>query len=144
YGPTTQEVKAVSNFLSARNLTVVSVAENNLYVKAQGTIADIQKAFRVAIHQYRLNGQTFRSNTADPSVSGPVGAQIAAVTGLDDYGFEPKIARRSTAEGVADHFVPLTHGPNGFFFEAQCFRPVETDVFLGNATTATYTGNRYG
>jgi subtilase family serine protease len=40
--------------------------------------------------------------------------------------------------------TPLASIPNGLFFEGQCFRGVETDVFTSGATTATYTGNRYG
>jgi len=45
YSPTSQEVNAVQNFLSAHNLSVIYVAENNFYVKVQGSISDIQKLF---------------------------------------------------------------------------------------------------
>jgi subtilase family serine protease len=47
FGPTSQEVKAVQNFLNAHKLTAVEVAENNMYVKVQGAVADIQKTFHV-------------------------------------------------------------------------------------------------
>ena len=47
------------------------------------------------------------------------------------------------AEGAAA-FVPASVSPKGFFFEAKCFRPVETDVFQDTTTLALYTGNRYG
>src|SRR6266545_1719281 len=47
FSPTAQEVKAVKNFLSAHGLTVLTVAENNFYVKVQGTVGAIQKAFNV-------------------------------------------------------------------------------------------------
>lgn len=146
FSPTSQEVKSVQNFLSAHGLAVISVAENNFYVKVQGTIADIEKSFHVNIHNYQLNGQSYRSNTADPSVSAPSGGQIAAVTGLDDYGFEPAYALAAEPEGVA--FAPraVTSNPDGTFFEGQCFRGVQTTTFTNAAakTSATYTGNRYG
>ncbi|HEV2198754.1 MAG TPA: protease pro-enzyme activation domain-containing protein [Bryobacteraceae bacterium] len=144
YGPAQQEVNAVSNFLSAHDLAVVSVAENNLYVKAQGTAAAIEQAFNTQIHQYSLNGALYRSNTADPSINGPAGGLIAAITGLDDYGFEPQIAVAHSPEGVAVTPTPLGVSPQGVFFEAQCFRAPEVDFFAAGATTATYTGNRYG
>src|SRR5579859_2139689 len=136
YGPTAQEVNAVSNFLSAHNLTVLSVAENNLYVKAQGSVSAIQQAFHVQIHGYSRNGAMFRSNAGDPSVSDSSGSLIAAVTGLDDYGFQSNVARPMTPEGVA---APLraVSGPGGLFFEAQCFRPVETDSFKGGGNMAS-------
>ena len=144
YAPTPQEVKAVSNFLTAHNLTVLSVAENNLYVKAQGAVGDLQKAFHVQIHQYNLNGASYRSNTSDPSISDPAGGHIAAITGLDDYGFEPRFAFPVTPDGGSPPVTPLVSGPSGLFFESQCFRPVETDVFTSPGVMAMYTGNRYG
>jgi len=35
YGPTSQQVKSVQNFLTSHGLTVLAVAENNMYIKAQ-------------------------------------------------------------------------------------------------------------
>jgi subtilase family serine protease len=145
YSPTAQEVNAVQNFLSAHNLTVLYVAENNFYVKAQGSIADVQKTFHVQIHNYSLNGVTHRSNNADPSINDPAGDNIAAVTGMDDYGYEPTLVFPSDADGSAFPFTPLSRAkPGGVFFEGQPFRPVETDIFTGGGNMATYTGNRYG
>jgi subtilase family serine protease len=145
FSPTAQEVKAVENFLSAHGLTVLTVAENNFYVKVQGTVGAIEKAFNVQIDGYNLNGETYRSNKANPSVNSAAGGLIAAVTGLDDYGFRPMIARASGPDGTPFKPVPLNSiSPDGAFFESQCFRAPETDTFTGGGNTATYTGNRYG
>jgi subtilase family serine protease len=144
FGPTSQEVNAVQNFLSAHNLTVVDVAENNMYVKVQGTIADVQKTFHVQLHNYSLNGQSYRGNKADPSVNGG-GGHIAAVTGLDDFGFQPNVVRPGGPDGTPVPFMPLSRvTPGGVFFEGQAFRAPETHTFTGGGNTATYTGNRYG
>src|SRR5215469_1363306 len=115
YGPKPQEVKAVTNFLTAHNLTVLAVAENNLYVKVQGTVADVQKAFHVQLHNYKVNGVTHRSNTADPSVDSG-GGLIAAVTGLDDVEFQPHNVRVMDADGTPAAGVPLVNNPDGLFF----------------------------
>jgi subtilase family serine protease len=144
YAPTAQEVNAISNFLSAHNLSVVSVAENNLYVKAQGTAADLQKAFHVQINNYTLNGASYRSNTSDPSVDNSSNGLVAAVTGLDDFGFQPKFVRPVNAEGLPAPMTPIASGPKGLFFDPQCFRPVETDTFTAATTIGIYSGNRYG
>ena len=84
FGPTSQELNSVQNYLNAKGLSTVFVAENNMFVKVQGTVANIQKAFNVQIHKYNFSGQTYRSNTADPSVNDASGAHIAAITGMDD------------------------------------------------------------
>ena len=145
FGPTAQEVKAVQNFLTAHKLTVLETAENNMYVKVQGAIADIQKTFHVQIDNYSLDGQTYRSNKSDPSINNASGAHIAAVTGLDDYGFQPNLAFPSGHDASSLRFVPLNKAtPAGVFFEGQAFRAPETHTFTGGGNTATYSGNRYG
>ena len=146
FSPTAQEVNAVQNFLAAHKLTPVEVAENNFYVKAQGAVGDVEKAFHVQIDSFSVGGATFRSNTANPSMNDSSGNHVAAITGLDDYGFQPKHAFASTAEGAPAQRVKLASvgSPNGFFFEGGCFRAPETHTFTGNGNTATYTGNRFG
>jgi subtilase family serine protease len=146
FSPTSQEVKAVQNFLTGHGLAVIEVAENNFYVKVQGTIADMEKTFHVSIHNFSFKGQTLRSNTSDPSVSNGVGGQIAAVTGLDDLGFEPLYALPTDPEGATFPMRAVSVTPQGVFFEGQCFRGVQTKTFTNAAakTSATYTGNRYG
>jgi Predicted protease len=145
YGPTSQELDAVKNFLSGQGLTAVAVAENNAYVKVQGTVGAIQKAFHVKIHGYSLDGKNYRSNKSDPTVNGQAGKYIAAITGMDDLGFQPKFRWSASADGKPLPFRPLSKAtPNGLFFEGQAFRPPETHTFTGGGHTATYTGNRYG
>lgn len=143
FGPTPQELNAVKNYLAAKKLTVVTVAENNMYVKVQGTVAQMEQVFAVQIHNYKLNGQIHRSNTSDPSVNATVGPHVAAVTGLDDLGFNPMIVRPSTPEGGTFKSVPLA-STDGKFFEGQCFRSTEQHTFTSSSATASYAGNRYG
>lgn len=145
FGPTSQELNSVQNYLNAKGLSTVFVAENNMFVKVQGTVANIQNAFHVQIHNYNLSGQTHRSNTADPSVGDASGAHIAAITGLDDYGFQPHVVQPTEGDGTPVPSRPLnTLAPSGLFFEAQAFRPPQPVMFTGGGHTATYTGNRYG
>jgi subtilase family serine protease len=144
FSPTNQEVKSVEDFLTAHGLSVLTVAENNFYVKVQGSIGDIEKAFDVEIHNFNLNGQTLRSNNGNPSINDASGAHVAGITDMDDYGFEPNVVLPADAEGQTFPMGAVGSSPNGLFFEGQGFRAVETDIFKSGGTTATYTGNRYG
>lgn len=144
FSPKSQEVKAVQNFLQAHGLTVLTVAENNAYVKAQGTVEAVEKAFHVQIDNYNLKGGTYYSNNADPTITDNSGGLIEAITGLDDYGFQPMIVRPNGPDGAPAASIPLNVASNGLFFESQCFRSPETQAFTGGGNTATYTGNRYG
>src|SRR6266853_935265 len=125
FSPTAQEVKAVQNFLMAHGLTVLAVAENNFYVKVQGAVGAIQKTFNVEIHNYSLNGATYRSNKANPKVNSAAGGLIAAVTGLDDYGFQPMVVRPTGPDGATVASIPLSVSSNGACFESQCVRAPE-------------------
>ncbi|HET7500937.1 MAG TPA: S53 family peptidase [Kofleriaceae bacterium] len=145
FAPTAQEVNAVQNWLNAHKLTTVAVAENNFFVKVQGTVGDVEKAFHVQIDRFDLDGQILRANVSNPSINDPSGNHVAAITGLDDLGFAPQHVRPIGPDGVAPRPVPLSQvSPDGGFFEGACFRGVETHTFTGGGTTATYTGNRYG
>jgi subtilase family serine protease len=144
FAPTSQEVKAVQNFLMSHGLNVLAVGDNNMYVKVEGTAAAIEKAFHVQIDSFDLNGVTYRSNKSDPSVTDNSGGLIDVVTGLDDYGFQPTAMRPRNPDGSAIPPIPLSSSSNGLFFESQCFRGVQTVTFTGGGNTATYTGLRYG
>jgi subtilase family serine protease len=117
FGPTSQELNSVQNYLNAKGLSTVFVAENNMFVKVQGTVANIENAFHVQIHNYNFAGKTYRSNTADPSVNDASGAHIAAITGVDDYGFRPHVAQQTESDGNPFPSRPLnTVAPSGLFF----------------------------
>src|SRR5215470_7705092 len=146
FSPTPQELNSVANYLRAHKLSMVSVAENNWYVKVQGTVADVEKTFGVQLDNYQFNGQIYRGNRNNPSIDGSSGAHVAAVTGLDDFGFQPALARPIDPEGNPVGIVPLSSvvSPDGLFFEGHCFRGIETHTFTKGSNSATYTGDRFG
>ncbi len=145
FSPSAQAVNAVQNFLTAHNLTILHVAENNFYIKAQGTIGAMEQAFHVQIDNYKFQGKTLRSNTGNPSVPTIMAGLVAGITGLDNLGFQPAFVRPQNPDGTRPQMIPLSSsGPKGVFFEGQCFRAPETQTFTGGGNTATYTGNRYG
>lgn len=146
YGPTVQELNAVSNFLTAHKLSVVASADDNSYVKVTGAVGDVERAFHVQIDNFGFDGVTYYANTSDPNVNDASGAHIDAISGLDNYGFQPTVAYPTTAEGQGAQWQPLTSSSNGAFFSAQCFFGTETHTFTSTtpSVTATYTGARYG
>ncbi|HXW55904.1 MAG TPA: S53 family peptidase [Candidatus Cybelea sp.] len=147
FAPTRQEVETVQRFLAAYNLKPVSVGSRNLYVKAVGAIADVQRAFTVEIHRFSVRGEIRRANLSDPSIEGSAGSLVSWVGGLSDLSFKPHNVRAvNPATGEPNPPVALSAAPNGAFFSANCFRPPETASFSddGRLPRATYFGNRYG
>ena len=147
FAPTAREVATVQSFLAAHGLSPVSVGERNFYVKATGTVADVQRAFNVQIHRFDVEGRMQRANLSDPTIADPAGSLVARVGGLSDAGFEPHAARATNPEtGQPFAAAPLSAVPDGAFFSANCFRPPEVVNFSndGELPKATYFGNRYG
>ncbi|HUN93373.1 MAG TPA: S53 family peptidase [Burkholderiaceae bacterium] len=145
--PTAEQVQAVRKFLADGNLAVTQVDEHNLFVRAVGTVRDVQAAFNVELHRFQRAGATFRANTSDPSIVGPAGALVAAVGGLAEHRMVPHLQRRVNPDtGKAVAALPLTVSANGAFYSAQCLRDPQKQVFTtsGGLPVATYHGNRYG
>lgn len=144
FAPTSQEVNSFENFAQGHKLTVLTVSDDNAYVKVSGTVGDVEKAFHTQIDTFSYNGQTYFSNTSDPNINDSSGAHVDAITGLDNFDFQPDLAFPSNPDGTAVQPVAVGSSPNGLFFEGQCFRGAQAQTFTGGGVTATYTGNRYG
>jgi subtilase family serine protease len=147
YAPSAEDVATVKGFLAAHNLGVLSVGEQNMYVKAQGSIADVQAAFSVQIHKFDVRGQTYRGNATDPVMAGPAGALVSRVGGLSDFHLQPHVVRHvNPTTGKPLAAVPLSAAPNGAFFSPSCLQGFESENFStdGSSPKASYFGNAYG
>jgi subtilase family serine protease len=148
FAPTGQEAEAVRQFFSDHNLKVVKTGPGDFYVRAQGTVGDVEKAFQVQLNNYQVLGKTIRANAGDPSVEGAAGVLVRAVSGLDTDGFEQPYIIRSASLGGADPAratKPAT-ATNAEFFPSQCFTGTEKERFTngnnGSLPIGTYTGNK--
>ncbi|HKU68421.1 MAG TPA: S53 family peptidase [Candidatus Baltobacteraceae bacterium] len=84
YGPTSDEVAQVTNYLQTQGFTNVSVAPNHLLVSADGTAAIAQKAFDTTLESFSLSGKTVFANTTPAFVPSSLGGIAIAVLGLND------------------------------------------------------------
>jgi subtilase family serine protease len=145
--PSAAQLRLVQRFLTDHHLRTVAVDEGRLYIRASGSVADVQKAMHVSIHKFGRDGEVFRANTSDPTIEEPAGAFVASVGGLSEHHMQPHSMRTVDPEtGKPFPAAPLASMPNGAFFSAQCFREPEHVSFTtnGGLPTASYRGNRYG
>ncbi len=145
FGPTAQEAQTVAEFLSAHNLPVVAIGPGNLYVRARGTIANVEKAFQVQIANFELNGKTVRANTSDPDVAGAAGALAASVAGLDNLTYSHPFATTGVTKNAPKQGVQAALSSEAAFISSNCFTGVRTETFStsGSYPIATYHGNGY-
>jgi subtilase family serine protease len=151
FAPTAAEAQVVKAFLEFHQLTVSRIGPDNFYVRASGTIAQVEQAFAVQIDNYRTNGQTVRANAADPYVEGPAAALIQAVSGLDDVAFQNADVLRPSvvsSQGLAiaqQGIAPASSRSTTSGFQSRCFpgTVVEHRTTYGGYPKATYSGNEY-
>lgn len=148
FAPTAKEAATVRDFLAAHNLKVTSTDKYNLYVTAEGRVADAEAAFHTNIDRIMVSGKVHRLNTSAPTAEGAAGSLIASVQGLSDFEYRSHVSAATNPETGAPYAgLPLAGaGSDGLFFSSQCLRPPETVTFTtaGSIPLATYSGNRYG
>ena len=148
FAPTPADASTVREFFESHHLKVVGIGPDNLYVRAQGTVADVESAFHVQLNYYQVGTQTLRANSSDPYVDGPAAFLVQTVSGLDTGGFEHPVAMRSPGLPAALHRADFSAAapvadPNSF--QSVCFTGPKTENYsaAGTYPNATYTGNGY-
>src|SRR5579864_1374540 len=123
FAPTEAEAKTVQEFLKAHDLKIVKVGSNNLYVRASGTIGDVENAFRVQLNNYEVQGKTIRANDRDPYIEGAAGDLVMGVLGLDTGKYEHPIMSRSAMIGNSGNSAAaaLTAAAQADMFSNVCF-----------------------
>jgi subtilase family serine protease len=149
FAPTVAEAMTVLDFVEGHNLKVVNVGPDNVFVRARGTVSDIQTAFRVRLNQYQVGRQTHWANDRDPYVEGAAASLVRSISGLDDSEYtHPMMARpTSLSSGKVIHANASAASTlsDADFFSSNCFDGVEKETFsnnnAGSYPIGTYSGN---
>ena len=150
FAPTAAEAKTVQEFFESNNLKVVGVGPNNFYVRAQGTVADVESAFHVQLNNYQVGSKVLVANASDPYVTGPAAALVQAVSGLDSGAFDHPLDLRPASLSSSSPLSPGSLGraasaADATFFQSVCFTGLTTEnhTTYGTYPKATYKGNGY-
>ena len=149
FAPTADQASTIRGFLTAHNLKVIKTGPNNFYVRAQGTVADVEKAFHVELNNYQVGNKIVRANNTDPYIDGSAADLVRAVSGLDNAEFNhpamarPNLVSKNSGVSVAKAMAaPSTSD----LFSSQCFTGTEKETFSTNADgelpIGTYKGNK--
>lgn len=84
YLPTPSEAGAVTSYLQSQGFTNVVADSNHLFVNADGTAAQAEKAFSTSLESFSLGGANVFANTTPALVPQSLGGIVVAVLGLND------------------------------------------------------------
>jgi subtilase family serine protease len=145
YAPTAEAAAQVRAYLVSHNFTVTSADKFNHFLIGQGRVSDVQNAFNVQLSRVNMNGHIHRVSSGAASIAGPVGELVRGVTGLNDFGAKPALARRiDPGTGQLIGARPLTAVDMGAQVTNPCLLtgPVQ-ETFAHKGVSATYSGNAY-
>ena len=96
YAPTDADVAAVRAYLEQSGFTVsADRPDNNRWVKASGTTAQVEQAFKTQLRTYQHRGRTLQAPNGDLSIARSISSRIAGIAGLDG---SDRLMRPDTAD----------------------------------------------
>ena len=117
FGPTTQDYQGAVAFAQSSHLTVTCTYPNRVVLNVAASVADIQNALHVTLHEYNhpTENRTFFAPDTEPSLD--LAVPIASIDGLNNYFLpHPSISRpRSHAKPTSIQTPGTGSGPNGTF-----------------------------
>jgi subtilase family serine protease len=150
FAPTAAEAATVQKFMESHNLKISRVGPDNFFVRATGTVRDVQTAFHVQLNNYQVRDKVVRANASDPFVDGDASALVLSVSGLDSGEYDhplmkqPVLASKQTGSSARVAPVAANLAPSGNLFSSVCFNGPVTEVLSTGNTGAfpigTFTG----
>jgi len=104
FGPSTEDIAAVKNWMTSKGLTVNSVTPDGMVIEFSGTVGTIRTAFNAPIHNLSVNGVSHYANMSDPQIPAAIAPAVAGIAKLNDFNprsmAHPKLAKPATAKGI--------------------------------------------
>jgi subtilase family serine protease len=155
FGPTKQDYQAVVKFARSNGFSVTNAPANRLVVHINGTVAQINKAFHVAMTTYRhpTENRTFYSPDREPSLD--LSAPVTHIAGLNNFSLPyPKFKRapanfrrNSTGSGSSGAYLggdmrAAYYGGSALTGSGQTVGLLEFDGYDMSDVTASFAGQR--
>jgi subtilase family serine protease len=84
FSPAASDVAKVQNWLRSQGFSIIYSPQNNHYISAEGSVAQLAAAFGAQFGLYNVRGQTVRSAASDVSIPSSLAGVVKAVIGLDE------------------------------------------------------------
>ena len=103
YSPTNASVKAAKAWLKQQGFSVGAVAKDRLFVSAEGTAAQVEKAFSTSLGYYQVNGKNVRLANSPLSIPSSLGGFVSGVVGVNQNIATPSLTNGASAPSTARH-----------------------------------------
>lgn len=110
FGMSPNDIAQVTSWLVSQGFANIKVANGRNQVSFDGTIAQIESAFSVEMHNYLVNGETHFANAGAPSIPAGMAGSVIEVGHLHDFAPKPraKVRPSLTSYVSGNHFLSPT------------------------------------
>lgn len=88
FGPSPEEIATVKNWLVSQGFTMEGTAKGGAWINFSGTVADVERAFHVKMHDYCVDGHLYHANSNDPSILRSLAGLVAGPVSLNNFPLE--------------------------------------------------------
>jgi kumamolisin len=109
YGADSATIGRVAAYLKSQGLKTAAPTANHLTLTADGTAAQVEKAFGTSLATFRESGansgHTYFANTSAPKLPAGIASAVADVAGLNDYAKYHHNLEKAAAPHVSPHAI---------------------------------------
>jgi uncharacterized protein (TIGR03437 family) len=106
FGISAGDISKITAWLGARGLRIDSIARGRNWINFSGTASELEAAFGVHTHRYRVGGKIHYANADPPSIPAALSGLVAGVLGLDDFRMGPLASPKFNNASGGHNLVP--------------------------------------
>jgi len=149
FGMSQNDITKITTWLASEGFTNFSVSNSRNHLSFDGTVAQVESAFKVEMHNYLVNGEIHLANAGEPLVPGALGGSVLYIGHLHDFAPKPRIKVRPnlTSYVTGNHF--LTPADFATIYNLQPLYTAGTDgtgqkiAIVGQSTVSTTDLNNF-
>jgi pseudomonalisin len=88
FGLSPREIATVKNWLISQGFTIEETAKGGTRINFSGTVAEVERAFHVRMHDYFVKGHLYHANSTDPSIPRSLANLVAGPLKLNNFRYK--------------------------------------------------------
>jgi hypothetical protein len=141
FGPSTDDVAVVTQWLTARGMKVTSVAPSRIFVEVSSTTGIVGAALSTSFHRFMLDGESRLSATTEPAIPTALAVAVGSIDGLTEIPVRPlHITRPAEPIGTDSGAHPMYSGSNNtvhYVFPGDFAKIYDIEAITGAGFTGT-------
>ena len=117
YGPSDSDIAQITSWLQNHGFSIYRVSKGRVTIEFSGTVAQVQDAFHLEMHNYLVDGKMHIANDRDPSIPAALLPVVTGIASLNDFfptrTHRPKLfIKRDLKTGKYSRWKPSSEAEN--------------------------------